>query len=118
MKLLIASVILWMAWASVADALTKYRPPHYKQWLCIYSHENAGYGWKANTGNGYYGGLQMDWSFMRTYGSEFMRRYGTADRWPSLVQMLVAERAYSGYHGERARGFTPWPNTARMCGLL
>jgi hypothetical protein len=32
--------------------------------------------------------------------------------------MLVAERAYSGYKRERARGFTPWPNTARYCGLL
>ena len=33
--------------------------------LCIHSYEG---GWTSNTGNGYYGGLQMDWGFMRTYG--------------------------------------------------
>lgn len=94
------------------------RPPHYKAWLCIYRYENGGHGWTANTGNSYYGGLQMDMGFQKTYGTEFLRRYGTADRWPPLTQMLVAERAYSGYKRERARGFTPWPNTARYCGLL
>ena len=86
--------------------------PHRAQWLCIFSHENGGYGWTAQTGNGYYGGLQMDLSFQRAHGSEFLRHYGTADRWPPETQMLVAERAY------RTRGFSPWPNTARMCGLL
>src|SRR4051812_14293335 len=29
-------------------------------WLCIHSGEGS---WTANTGNGYYGGLQMDYSF-------------------------------------------------------
>jgi Transglycosylase-like domain len=81
----------------------------YEKWRCIHEHEGA---WNANTGNGYYGGLQMDWSFMRAYGPEFLTRWGTADRWPVWAQLQVAERAYA------VRGFGPWPNTARMCGLL
>ena len=86
--------------------------PHRAEWLCIYSHENGGYGWSAITGNGYYGGLQMDLSFQRTYGPEFYARKGTADHWTPDEQMVAAERAW------RTRGFHPWPNTARMCGLL
>jgi hypothetical protein len=49
---------------------------------------------------------------MRTYGSDLLRRYGTADHWPPAAQVAVAERAY------RTRGFNPWPNTARACGVL
>lgn len=85
------------------------------KWDCIHRNEGA---WNSNTGNGYYGGLQMDLAFQRTYGSEFLARYGTANNWPIGVQLLVAERAYDGYNGESARGFDPWPNTARACGLL
>jgi resuscitation-promoting factor RpfA len=69
--------------------------------------------WHINTGNGYYGGLQMDVGFQSRYGSEFLRRYGTADRWPRWAQLQAAARAYRD-----GRGFTPWPNTARACGLL
>jgi resuscitation-promoting factor RpfA len=88
------------------------RPPHYRQWLCIYKYENAGYGWSANTGNGYYGGLQMDIEFQKDYGLALYRRKGTADNWTPLEQMWVAERAW------KTRGFWPWPNTARYCGLI
>ena len=84
------------------------RPPHYRQWLCIHSHEAR---WN-DPGSPYYGGLQMDLDFMRTYGARLLREKGTADRWTPLEQMQVAERAY------RDRGFWPWPNTARYCGLL
>jgi len=54
----------------------------------------------------------MDYQFMRAYGADLLRRKGTADRWTPLEQMWVAERAL------RTRGFTPWPNTARNCGLI
>ena len=73
-------------------------------------HEGA---WTANTGNGYYGGLQMDVRFQQTYGPELVRWKGLAHRWGYLEQIWVAERAYRS-----GRGFTPWPNTARYCGLL
>ena len=83
-------------------------PTHLREWLCIHRYEGA---WN-DRGAPYYGGLQMDWDFMSTYGPELLRRKGTADNWTPWEQMLVAERAW------RTRGFTPWPNTARRCGLL
>ncbi len=87
-----------------------HHPPHLSSWLCIHRFEGS---WAANTGNGYYGGLQMDWSFQRAYGLDLLRRKGTADRWTPLEQMWVAERAHRS-----GRGFSPWPNTARSCGVL
>jgi Transglycosylase-like domain len=81
----------------------------YEKWRCIHEHEGA---WNANTGNGYYGGLQMDMSFQAAHGPQFLARWGTADKWPVWAQLEAAEDAY------RTRGFNPWPNTARVCGLL
>ena len=78
--------------------------------LCIHTHE--AHTWDTNTGNGYYGGLQMDMSFQRAYGATLLRRKGTADHWTAPEQIAVAIIAH------RTRGFYPWPNTARMCGLL
>lgn len=77
---------------------------------CIHHYEGA---WNANTGNGYYGGLQMDIGFQSTYGGDFMRRWGTADNWPVWAQLQAAVRAY-----QSGRGFYPWPSTARVCGLI
>lgn len=81
----------------------------YEKWRCIHEHEGA---WNANTGNGYYGGLQMDISFQLAHGRRFYERWGTANNWPVWAQLAAAEDAY------RTRGFSPWPNTARYCGLL
>ena len=76
---------------------------------CIHRYEGA---WSANTGNGYFGGLQMDLTFQRSYGPDYLRAWGTADNWPPSVQVAVAIRAYLS-----GRGYGPWPNTARLCGL-
>lgn len=104
---------LWRKRALVAERRAA-APPHRSQWLCIHRHERHPLqGWATRTGNGYYGGLQMDISFQRSYGSEILRRKGTADNWSALEQMWVAERAYRS-----GRGFRPWPNTARSCGLI
>lgn len=86
-----------------------YYIPHRSQWMCIHSYEGS---W-TDPNAPYYGGLQMDWAFMRAYGPEFLARWGTADHWPPVIQMYVAERAYSA-----GRGFYPWPNTAHYCGLI
>lgn len=94
--------------------------PHKAGWLCIHSHEGS---W-TDSGDPYWGGLQMDRGFMETYGPDFIRRYkhidgqGFANVWPDWVQMVAAERAFSGYGGHGGRGYGPWPNTARYCGLL
>jgi hypothetical protein len=83
-------------------------PPHKSQWLCIHGYEGS---W-SDPNSPYYGGLQMDLEFQATYGGDLLRAKGTADHWTPLEQMWVAERAY------RTRGFYPWPNTARYCGLI
>ena len=89
-------------------------PPRRQQWMCIHRYERHPHqGWATATGNGYYGGLQMDISFQRTYAPELLRTKGTANKWTALEQIWVAERAYRS-----GRGFYPWPNTARACGLL
>ena len=80
----------------------------YEKWKCIHEHEGA---WDSNTGNGYYGGLQMDYSFMQAHGPQFLARWGTADKWPVWAQIEAAENAY------RTRGFGPWPSTRLMCGV-
>ena len=84
-------------------------PPRERAWLCIQRHEGS---WR-DPGAPYYGGLQMDLGFQRTYGADLLRRKGTSNNWSPLEQMWVAERAYRS-----GRGFYPWPNTARYCGLL
>ena len=91
-----------------------HHPPHLAAWHCIQHHEtNARSAWRTNTGNGYFGGLQFDIGFQLTYGRWLYRAKGTAEHWTPLEQMWTAERAHAS-----GRGFAPWPNTARMCGLL
>ena len=85
------------------------RPPHKRAWLCIHHFEGS---W--HDGNDpYWGGLQMDRGFMRSYAPRLLLRRGWANRWTPLEQMWVAERAHRS-----GRGYGPWPNTARYCGLL
>ncbi|HEV8686242.1 MAG TPA: hypothetical protein VGQ84_03140 [Gaiellaceae bacterium] len=84
-------------------------PPRLGAWLCINRFEGR---W-TDPNAPYYGGLQMDIAFQRTYAPELLRKKGTADKWTPVEQIWVAERAYRS-----GRGFTPWPNTARSCGLL
>lgn len=98
-------------WTTRAQAVkrTAQKPPRLKEWLCIHHYEGA---WNDPNAP-YYGGLQMDWSFMQAYGPTLLRHKGTADHWTPLEQIWVAERAF-----ESGRGFYPWPNTARWCGLL
>lgn len=86
-----------------------HNPPHFGEFLCIHRLEGA---WNSDTGNGYYGGLQMDLGFQRSYGGFLVKLKGTADRWTPLEQIWVAEKA------TRTRGFGPWPNTAAYCGLI
>ena len=104
---------LWRARARTAEYQATH-PPHRGAWLCIHRYERSPtQGWRTRTGNGYYGGLQMDIGFQRAYGPELLRRKGTANHWTALEQMWVAERAHRS-----GRGFYPWPNTARSCGLI
>ena len=113
-----ATLKLWQDRSAQAAVLVDrhgYARPRVPRYLasafgCIHHFEGA---WDSNTGNGYYGGLQMDLSFQSRYGSDFMSRWGTADNWPAWAQLQTAVRAYRS-----GRGFYPWPNTARACGLI
>jgi hypothetical protein len=82
-------------------------PPHLAAWMCIHRYEGS---W-TDSGGPYWGGLQMDFGFQATYGGWLLRHKGTADHWSPLEQIWVAVRA------SHARGFSPWPNTARFCGV-
>lgn len=82
-------------------------PPYLRVWYCIHHYEGS---W-TDHGAPYWGGLQMDYSFQSTYGNWLLRHKGTADNWTPLEQIWVAVRAW------RVRGFSPWPNTARECGV-
>jgi hypothetical protein len=99
------------AWKRVALQTRRkaLNPPHKRQWLCIHRYEGA---WN-DPNPPYYGGLQMDLSFQRTYSPGLLQRKGTANHWTPLEQMWTAERAHRS-----GRGFYPWPNTARYCGLI
>jgi hypothetical protein len=109
-RAVLISAVLALFFVAAAGADT-WQPP--ARWLaqaqCIHRHEGP---WTANTGNGYFGGLQMDWPFQRTYGRQLLDAKGTADHWTPAEQIAVAIVAY-----ESGRGFGPWPNTARACGL-
>jgi hypothetical protein len=91
------------------DRLYPPLPAHYSAWLCIHNYEGS---WQDD-GAPYYGGLQMDMAFMARYGARLLAAKGTANNWTPLEQMYVAEVAY-----QSGRGFYPWPNTARACGLI
>jgi hypothetical protein len=80
---------------------------------CIHEREAA---WNDESAS-QQGGMQEDYGFQHTYGLEFVRRWGDAGHWPAWAQLEAAWRAYHGYHGYKARGWSPWPNTSRMCGL-
>lgn len=98
-------------WRQRAGRWTRRLHPYSAEWfqaaLCVHSHEGA---WTSNTGNGYYGGLQYDvGTWLSNGGGRFA---STADQATPAQQLLVA------YWTWQARGWTPWPNTAAMCGLL
>lgn len=76
--------------------------------LCVHRGESSD--WSIENPP-YSGGMQMDATFQRTYGPEFVARYGSAGHWPPAVQLLVA------YRGWLKQGWGAWPNTSRACGL-
>ena len=97
-------------WQRLARAARRraQHPPHLSAFMCIHRYEGS---W-TDGGGPYYGGLQMNLGFQGTYGGWLLRMKGTADHWTPLEQIWVAEKAL------RSRGFWPWPNTARSCGLI
>ncbi|MYW21287.1 LysM peptidoglycan-binding domain-containing protein [Streptomyces sp. SID2955] len=95
----IAIPLLGAASASAADGTT---------WDKVAECESGG-SWSADTGNGYYGGLQItqdDWD--RYGGSQYA---ASADQASRLQQIAVAEKILAD------RGTTPWATCALLSGL-
>jgi hypothetical protein len=101
------TVHVWQQRALEAHRVAQH-PPHMAQWMCIHHYEGA---WN-DVGSPYWGGLQMSLTFQERYGGWIYKEKGTADHWTPLEQIWTAEKAL------KTRGFWPWPNTARMCGLI
>jgi hypothetical protein len=110
-KLSLRSVPALRYWRRQARSVVRVasHPPHKTGWLCIHRYEGS---W-SDSSDPYWGGLQMDRGFMSAYAPGELLRRGWADRWTALEQMWVAERAHRS-----GRGYWPWPNTARFCGLI
>jgi hypothetical protein len=70
----------------------------------------SGQRWHINTGNGYYGGLQISPSTWEGYGGRRFAR--NAHRATKAEQIKVAERI------RRGQGWGAWPYCARKLGLL
>jgi hypothetical protein len=98
-------------------------PPHLADWMCIHHYEASWHYDKDAPGhNGKYDdGLQMDLTFQNDYAHRLLYSHGvdrfgnpiwTGDHWTPLEQIWTAEKA------QKTRGFWPWPNSARLCGLL
>ena len=111
LRKLILTAVLLVVLGGTAGTTAQARSSRYyitKGLLCIHRHEGA---WNDHYAP-YWGGLQMDRNFMKAYGRRFYQRWGTADYWPVWAQLQA------GRNGVRARGWNPWPNTARLCGLM
>lgn len=77
-------------------------------WDLLAKCESSG-DWAANTGNGFYGGLQFKQNTWGAYGGlEFAPRADLATR---EQQIIIAQRvAYTGYGTNPPQGFGAWPN--------
>jgi hypothetical protein len=72
-------------------------------WDAVANCESGG-NWHINTGNGFYGGLQFDYStWLSNGGGAYAPRADLASR---SAQIAVATKVYN------ARGSSPWP----VCG--
>jgi hypothetical protein len=103
-------ICLWFAVVLIYAARSEARgvPSWWKPGaLCVHRHEGL---W-TDSGAPYYGGMQMDWTFMRAHGPRLLAQKGTADHWTPREQLRVA------YRGWRVQGWGAWPRASRACGL-
>lgn len=84
--------------------------PYHSNLMCIHGGEGS---WTAYNPAGYYGGMQMDWAFMRHWGADMLARHGGRD----ARYWTPAEQLYVAYLAARSIGYGPWPNTGAACGL-
>jgi resuscitation-promoting factor RpfA len=100
-----AAVTIPLVFAAPAQA----NPAREDPWDNLAQCESGG-NWSANTGNGYYGGLQISGSTWNSYGGEAYA--GTADHATRLQQIAIAEKVLRG------QGWKAWPTCSRRVGVF
>jgi hypothetical protein len=99
-----AAVIVQLMFAVPSQAA----PARQDRWDRLAQCESGG-NWRANTGNGYYGGLQFSRRTWNAYGGGAYA--GTANNATRLQQIAIAERVLRG------QGWKAWPSCSRRMGL-
>ena len=109
MRRIVAIVTLVVASVGVTGCFANSGPSGSTVWDSLARCESGG-NWAANTGNGYYGGLQFSLSTWLGYGG------GQFAYWPYLAsreqQIIIAQRVQAG------QGWGAWPYCATKLGLL
>jgi hypothetical protein len=85
------------------------RPVRQAPWDRVAQCESGG-NWSANTGNGYYGGLQFSRGTWHSYGGGAYA--GTANHATRSQQIEIAEKVLT------TQGWKAWPTCARRAGVL
>ncbi len=80
----------------------------HRQWDRLASCESGG-NWRANTGNGYYGGLQFSRRTWTAFGGRAYAR--TANDATRLQQIAIAERVL------HVQGWKAWPTCSKRAGI-
>jgi hypothetical protein len=83
-------------------------PARQDPWDQVAQCESGG-NWNANTGNGYYGGLQFTRGTWHSFGGGAYA--GSADRATRSQQIAIAEKVL------RAQGWRAWPTCSKKVGL-
>ncbi|MGH3478917.1 MAG: transglycosylase family protein [Pseudonocardiaceae bacterium] len=78
------------------------------QWDRLAECESSG-NWRANTGNGYYGGLQFSRRTWKAFGGGSYA--GTANNATRTQQIAIAEKVL------RTQGWKAWPTCSRKTGV-
>jgi resuscitation-promoting factor RpfA len=99
-----AAVTVPLMLAAPAQAV----PVHQDPWDNVAQCESSG-NWNANTGNGYYGGLQFSSGTWRSFGGGAYA--STANQATRSQQIAIAEKVL------RAQGWKAWPTCSRKIGV-
>jgi resuscitation-promoting factor RpfA len=99
-----AAVAVPLAFAAPAQA-----GPARTDWWDNLARCESGGNWNANTGNGYYGGLQISDSTWHSYGGGAYA--GTANHATRSQQIAIAQKVL------RAQGWKAWPTCSRRAGV-
>lgn len=83
-------------------------PARHELWDRVALCESGG-NWSANTGNGYYGGLQFSRSTWHSYGGGAYA--GTANYATRVQQIAIAEQVL------HAQGWNAWPTCSAKAGV-